>query len=117
VTAAAIGDERRVDFALAPSYLLLRVSTSAAARVRLYTDAASADADRLRGVAVEPPADANLVLEYVTTAGDLIGTLAPAVAGANPDPTSSTVAAVVANNTAAPTDIAVELTYIALEPS
>ena len=65
--------------------LLLRVATTAPARMRLYTTAAARDADASRPAGTLPPQGAGLVLEFITTAALLMADLAPSVAACNAD--------------------------------
>src|SRR6188472_1208505 len=66
---------------IAPSYELLRIQTSAPARVRLYASTAQRDADAARLSTVDPTGDHGLLFEFVTTAGDLDWAIAPMVYG------------------------------------
>ena len=51
---------------LATGYRLLALQTSAAARVRLYTDVAARNTDLARSVTTAEPDNSGLVLDYVT---------------------------------------------------
>ena len=67
---------------LPPSFVLLRLTTTAPGRFRLYRDAAARDADFNRGVGLDLEAARGLLLEAVTTAARLDLPLAPIVLGA-----------------------------------
>jgi len=66
---------------LAPGYRLLRITTSRASRVRLYTAAAKRDADVARPVGTDPAGDHGLMLEFVSAATLLSADLSPVVDG------------------------------------
>jgi len=66
---------------LANGYRLLRITTSRASRVRLYTTAAKRDADVNRSVGTDPTGDHGLMLEFVSTATLLAADLSPTVDG------------------------------------
>jgi hypothetical protein len=66
---------------LANSYRLLRITTTAPARVRLYTATAKRDADTSRPVGTDPTGDHGLILEFVSTASLLAADLSPTVDG------------------------------------
>ena len=66
---------------LGKSYVILSVSTSFAARVRVYASQAYRTADVDRPANLAPTGDHGLLLELVTTATDLDWTLSPMVFG------------------------------------
>lgn len=70
------------------TYALSKISTSAPARVRLYTDSASRAADSSRGVGISAAQNSGLITEAITTGGALTSVIAPAVIGYNGDPSS-----------------------------
>lgn len=98
------------------SYALMKVTTSAAAMVRIYTDSASraADAQRLPNVT---PMGKGLVSEVITTATTLSHVVAPAVVGFNNDtPTTSTMYMAVTNlTTGTARAVSVTLSLLQLE--
>lgn len=85
----AAGAEATGTIALASGYRLLRVQTSAPARVRLYGSAAKGVADAAREIGTDPTGDHGLMLEYITTSTTLAATLSPTVDGYSMEATPS----------------------------
>jgi hypothetical protein len=77
--AAGASESGTID--LGKSYRLMTISTSAPARVRLYTTTAKRDADAARALGTDPTGDHGLMLEFVSTAGLLAADLSPTVDG------------------------------------
>jgi hypothetical protein len=98
---------------LATGYRLLAVQTSAAARVRLYTDAVSQTADLSRATTTVEPDNSGLVLDYLTTS-TATQKIAPAFDGYSMETTPSASIPITVTPTGA-TTIAVTITYTALE--
>lgn len=97
-------------------YRLYRISTTAPARVRLYTTAAARDADldRLRGT--DPGPGSGLILDYATTSSLLSAPLSPLVDGFNGESIPSrNIPITVDNLDSATTGIDVTLTYVRTE--
>lgn len=118
VVTAALADLATEDllFALAPSFRLLRVQTDAAARVRLYATAADRTADASRPVGTDPTADHGVILDHVTTVGDLDWRLSPIVDGSSMDaPPVANIAAAITNRSGAARTISVTLTFVPTE--
>lgn len=115
-TTASIADgaAANITIAGARSYLLLKVSTSAAAWVTLYTDIASrtADAGRVEGAAPGP----GVIAEVTTTALALSQIVSPGVVGWNNEASPvSQIYAKVVNKSGSAAEITVTVTYIPLE--
>lgn len=100
---------------IAPSYELLRIQTSAPARVRLYASTAQRDADAARLSTVDPTGDHGLLFEFVTTAGDLDWAIAPMVYGYRLDTISSSIPIAITNLSGSTAAVMVTLTYIPAE--
>jgi hypothetical protein len=66
---------------LGRSYRLMTISTSAPARVRLYTTTAKRDADAARALGTDPTGDHGLMLEVASTPTVLAMDLSPTVDG------------------------------------
>lgn len=81
----ADGAQEQGAFSLAKVAGLLKVSTSAPARVRLYLTDSQRGADASRPVSQDPAGDHGLVLEVVTTPSLLTINLAPIPTWASPD--------------------------------
>lgn len=56
---------------LAKTFLVLTVTTNYPARVRLYTDTTSRDADSARPIGTDPTGNHGLIMDLATTADDL----------------------------------------------
>lgn len=101
---------------LAKSYRIIRLATDRAARVRLYTTLAKRDADASRPIGTMPTGDHGLVIEFVTTAGDLDWDTSPVVDGSDgkvaPD---GVIPFTVTNLSGATSTVACTLTWIATE--
>lgn len=102
---------------LAKGYRLLRIQTSAEARVRVYSNAAARTADASRVVGVDPTAGVGVILDYLTTSGNGVSTatdLSPVADGANTEAVPSTAIPLSVTATAAGA-ITVTLTYVVTE--
>jgi hypothetical protein len=98
---------------MASGYRLLSLQTSAAARVRVYTDAASQTADVSRVITTAEPDNAGLVLEYLTP-GTAVQKLSPAPSGYSME-TPPVLAIPITVTPTAATAVTVTLTYVATE--
>ena len=97
------------------SYTLLKIQTSAAAWVRVYTDDASRDADVTRSEGQDPVAGSGVVTEVITTGAQTV-LISPGVIGFNNDSTPNTnIYLSVTNRSGSTTSITVTLTAIRLE--
>jgi len=96
-------------------YALLKIQTSVAAWVRLYTDTASRSSDSSRLEGVDPSPDAGVIAEVITTGNQTI-LMSPAVMGFNNENTPTTTIPVrVTNKSGSTAAITVTLTLIKLE--
>jgi hypothetical protein len=111
VAAAAPNVDNTVTVDMGPSYCLIGLKTTVAARVRIYNSAAAATADKSRLV-TDDPTTVGIVLEYVTTSNAFVPLL-PGVVGA---PLTGTTTTVIATNlSGSSAALTVELTYLAME--
>lgn len=96
-------------------YVLLKIQTSVAAWVRLYTDGASRTADAGRLEAVDPDPGAGVIAEVITTGGQTI-LMSPAVMGFNNETTPTTnIPCRVTNKSGSSAAVTVTLTLIKIE--
>lgn len=96
-------------------YLLYKIQTTAAAWVRLYTDAASRTADASRAQGVDPSPNAGVIAEVITTGAQTV-IFSPAAAGFNNEsPVTTAVPVAVTNNSGGTTSIDVTLTLLQTE--
>jgi hypothetical protein len=96
-------------------YALLKIQTSVAAWVRLYTDAASRSSDSSRLETVDPTAGSGVIAEVITTGGQTI-LMSPGVIGFNNETSPTTTIPVrVTNKSGSTAAITVTLTLIKLE--
>ena len=120
-TASLINNNTAADGALditavAKTYALLKISTSAAAWVTLYTDSASRSSDATRTETTDPLPGSGVIVEVITTSGSLTQIITPGVVGWNNDGTpSSTVYAKVVNKSGSSAAITVTLNFVSLE--
>jgi len=77
----AVGASESGTISLAAAYRLYKITTSAPARVRLYTTTSKRDADVDRPIGTDPTGDHGLQLEFVSAAGLLSADLSPLVDG------------------------------------
>lgn len=97
------------------SYTLLKIETSAAAWVRVYTDDASRDTDATRSEGQDPVAGSGVINEVRTTGAQTV-LITPGVIGFNNDSTPNTnIYLSVTNRSGSTTPITVTLTAIRLE--
>jgi len=111
-TTSATGN---ISIATPKTYALLKIQTSHAAWVTLYTDSASRTADATRSESTDPLPGAGVIAEVITTAATT-QIISPGTIGYNNDttPTGTTYVKVV-NKTGAAANITVTLTYVQLE--
>ena len=97
------------------SYSLLKIATSVASWVRLYTTSAARSADSSRSQSTDPLAGAGVIAEVITS-GNETQLITPAVFGFNDNGTpSTTIYAAVTNLSGATSDVTVTLTLLQLE--
>lgn len=113
-TAASLADGATEvgTIAMATGYRVSKIQTDVPARVRLYATAAQRDADVSRAIGTDPTGDHGLLLEYVTTASQLTGTLTPVVDGYSLESTPSTgIPITITNLSGAAGSVTTTLTY------
>lgn len=100
---------------VAKSYGLLKIATSAAAWVTLYTSQTARTNDSARSATTDPVPGSGVVAEVITS-GDTTQIISPMLCGYNDESTPvTTVYAKVRNETATATTITVILTFVPLE--
>ena len=104
-----------ITIAAAKTYALLKIQTSAAAWVTLYTDAASRASDASRNETTDPTPGSGVIAEVITT-GAATQIMTPGLIGWNNDGTVSTnVYAKVVNKSGSAGAITVTLHYVTIE--
>ena len=104
-----------ISITAAKTYSLLKVQTSAAAWVTLYTDSTSRSNDASRGETTDPTPGSGVIAEVITS-GASTQILSPGVIGWNNDSTPApTVYAKVVNKSGSTQAITVTLHYLAME--
>lgn len=100
---------------VAKTYALLKIQTSHAAWVTLYTSDTARDADASRTETTDPLPGSGVIAEIITSGAATQG-ITPGTLGWNDDATpTSTVYAKVVNKSGAQNSITVTLTYVELE--
>jgi hypothetical protein len=102
-------------FQLGNSYLLLKVETDVAARVRVYPTAAFASADLSRPIGTAPTGESGLLAEVVTDGANLLWNLAPAATGYADDPANGNSYVTVTNLSGGSATVTVTFTFLKLE--
>ena len=100
-------------FTTPKTYVLIKVSTSHAAWVTLYSDTGSRTADASRGINVDPLPGSGVLSEVITT-GNQVQLITPGTLCFNSAGTGTTYAKVV-NKSGSTANVQVTLTYVALE--
>jgi hypothetical protein len=96
-------------------YALLKVQTDRAARVRIYTDAASRTADASRAEGSDPAADDGVIAEVITTGADTV-LISPGAFGFNNESTpTATIPCRVTNKSGGASTVTVTLHVLQLE--
>lgn len=96
-------------------YALLKVQTDRAARVRIYTDAASRTADASRAEGTDPAADDGVIAEVITTAAETV-LISPGAFGFNNESTPTTnIPCRVTNKSGGASTVTVTLHVLQLE--
>ncbi len=116
-TANGVGVGASADITInaAKAFSLLKIQTSHAAWVTLYTDSASRTADASRTETTDPLPGSGVLAEIITSDG-ATQIITPGTIGWNNDPTPSTnIYAKVVNKSGSIANIAVTLTYVQLE--
>jgi hypothetical protein len=116
-TTASIADAATANISITgfKSYMLLKIQTSAAAWVRLYSDITSRTADASRTITTDPAPGTGVIAEIITTGAQTI-LLTPGVLGFNNEllPTTA-IPATVTNRSGTTTAITVTVTLVQLE--
>lgn len=107
------GSSANITFTTAKSYALLKITTSAASWVTIYTDSASRLADVSRVQGVDPSPGSGVIAEAITTGAETV-LFTPSTIGWNNDGNNIIYAKVVNNHTS-DAQVSVTLTYIPLE--
>lgn len=97
------------------SYMLLKLQTSAAAWVRIYTDTASRSADSARLEGVDPTPGAGVIAEVITTGAQTILISPGALGFSNETVPDSNIQLAVTNKSGGTTTVTVTLTAVQLE--
>ena len=105
--------EANVSITTPPTYALLKIQTSHAAWVTLYTDTASRTADATRSETTDPTPGSGVIAEVIT-AGATTQLISPGTIGYNSAGTGTTYLKVV-NKSGATASITVTLHYLQLE--
>jgi len=96
-------------------YALLKVQTDRAARVRIYTDAASRTADASRAEGTDPTADAGVIAEVITTGAQTV-IISPGAFGFNNESTpTTTIPCRITNKSGGTSTVVVTLHVLQLE--
>ena len=104
-----------ISITAAKTYTLLKIQTSAAAWVTLYTDSTSRSNDSSRSETTDPTPGSGVIAEVITT-GAATQIMTPGIIGWNNDGTPApTVYAKVVNKSGSTQAITVTLHYLALE--
>lgn len=107
----AAGAIEKGTLSLGKNYLITNISTDVPARVRVYLSTDTRDADELRGIGVNPSNDHGVMVDLVTTVGDLSWSMSPSIAGH-----SAGVSGISVTNLSGSTDtVTVTLTIFVLE--
>lgn len=115
ITTVAIASSGSVDVSITTpkTYALLKIQTSHAAWVTLYTDTASRTADASRAETTDPTPGSGVIAEVITS-GATTQLISPGTIGYNSAATGTTYAKVV-NKSGATASITVTLHYVQLE--
>lgn len=110
--ALAANASANLSIALGRAWEIFHLTTSRAARVRIYANAAYRTADANRPIGTDPAGDHGLLMEFVTTAGALASSLAPPVAGFNLENPITDAAAIRVTNLGTTGDLTLTLVGI-----
>ena len=115
ITAASlgIGSDAAVSITTPPAYALLKIETSHAAWVTLYTDTTSRTNDDGRSETTDPTPGSGVIAEVITT-GATTQLISPGTIAYNANATGTTYAKIV-NKSGAIANVTVTLTYVQLE--
>lgn len=111
----AASTSTNMTFSVAKSYALMKIETSCAAWIRLYSDSASRTLDQSREITADPTAGVNIMAEVVTT-GAQTQVITPGIfAFNNDDPLTDFAYIRVTNLEGTTQNVTVTLTYLPLE--
>ena len=116
-TTSSLADQAsgNIDITAAKAYALLKIQTSHAAWVTLYTDTSSRTSDANRNITTDPLPGSGVIAEVLLSDGG-VQKITPGLIGYNDDATPSTkVYAKVQNRSGSAATITVTLHYLALE--
>ena len=116
-TTASLSDQAsgNIDITASKAYALLKIQTSHAAWVTLYTDTTSRTVDASRNITTDPLPGSGVVAEVLLSDGG-VQKITPGLIGYNDDATpTTTVYAKVQNRSGSAATITVTLHYLALE--
>jgi hypothetical protein len=116
-TTASIANGASADLSIVgfKSYVLLKITASAASWVRIYTDAASRSSDSSRSQGTDPTAGSGVIAEIITTGSQTI-LISPGALGFNNEGTPTTnIPVAVTNLSGSSATITVTLTILQLE--
>ena len=114
-TSIADSAEADLDITGFKSYMLQKVETSVASRIRLYTDATSRTADASRAEGTDPTSDSGLIAEVITTGSQSI-LISPGAFGFNDESTPTTnIPCRVTNKSGGASTVEVTLQVLQLE--
>jgi hypothetical protein len=109
------GGSENVTFDGFKSYLLLKIQTSDASWITLYTDPTSRTSDSSRNELTDPLPGSGVIAETITT-GAAIQLITPGTLGYNNDnPVTTNIYAKVVNKSVSSTAITVTLTLVQME--
>ena len=116
-TTSSLADAAQADLDITgfKGYALLKVQTDRAARVRIYTDAASRTADASRAEGTDPAADDGVIAEVITTAAETV-LISPGAFGYNNESTpTTTIPCRITNKSGSASTVTVTLHVLQLE--
>jgi len=113
VSSLASGASADVSFTTPKTYALLKIETSHAAWVTLYTDTNSRTSDSSRNEFTDPTPGSGVIAEVITTGG-ATQLITPGTIGFNSAASTTTYAKIV-NKSASTANVQVTLTYVKLE--
>ena len=116
-TTSSLADQAsgNIDITAAKAYALLKIQTSHAAWVTLYTDTTSRTNDASRNITTDPLPGSGVIAEVLLSDGG-VQKITPGLIGYNDDATpTTTVYAKVQNRSGSAATITVTLHYLALE--
>lgn len=112
----ANGATQNLNIAGSRGYILYKISSSVPAWIRVYVNTAARSGDSTRLITQDPPADAGVIAEVVTSALNQTIYLTPGIIGFNDEGSQDTdIYIAVTNLSGADADVTVSLTHVAIE--